>query len=96
MTTRLPTYFLNHGGGPWPYVEGPFRSMFNKLEQSPVQVRRELNNQPPAVLVISGRWEEKGFAISSGAQPGMAFAACVLPAGVSASTAVAPCFHSPA
>jgi aromatic ring-opening dioxygenase catalytic subunit (LigB family) len=73
MTTRLPTYFISHGGGPWPYMDGPFRRAFDQLEQSLVEIRRELGDAPRAVLVISGHWEENGFAISSGEQPGMVY-----------------------
>ena len=71
--TRLPTYFLSHGGGPWPYLDGPFRRVFDQLEQSLFNIRRELGDAPRAVLMISGHWEEKGFAISSGEQPGMVY-----------------------
>ena len=73
MSTRLPTYFISHGGGPWPYLDGPFRSMFDQLEQSLFDIRRELGDAPRAVLVISGHWEENGFAISSAEQPGMEY-----------------------
>ena len=73
MTTRLPTYFISHGGGPWPYLDGPFRRMFDQLEQSLHDIRRELRDTPRAVLVITGHWEESGFAISSGEQPGMVY-----------------------
>jgi aromatic ring-opening dioxygenase catalytic subunit (LigB family) len=73
MSTRLPTYFISHGGGPWPYLDGPFRQMFDQLEQSLFDVRRELGDAPRAVLVISGHWEENGFAISSAEQPGMEY-----------------------
>ncbi len=72
-STRLPTYFISHGGGPWPYLDGPFRRMFDQLEQSLKDIRRELGDAPRAVLVISGHWEETGFAISSGEQPGMVY-----------------------
>ena len=72
-TTRLPTYFLSHGGGPWPWMEGDFRHNFDKLEGSLVAMRRELGDRPKAVLVISGHWEAPGFAISSGARPGMVY-----------------------
>ena len=71
--SRLPTYFISHGGGPWPYLEGPFRRMFEQLEQSLIEIRRQLGDAPRAVLVITGHWEERGFAISSGAQPGMVY-----------------------
>ncbi len=73
MTTRLPTYFISHGGGPWPYLDGPFRRMFDQLEQSLINIRRELGDAPRAVLVISGHWEERGFAVSSSPQPGMEY-----------------------
>jgi aromatic ring-opening dioxygenase catalytic subunit (LigB family) len=73
MTTRLPTYFISHGGGPWPYMEGDFRRAFDKLEQSLHDIRAELGDAPRAVLVISGHWEENGFAISSGEHPGMVY-----------------------
>ena len=71
--SRLPTYFISHGGGPWPYLDGDFRRMFDRLEQSLVDIRRELNNEPRAVLVITGHWEENGFAVSAGEQPGMVY-----------------------
>ncbi|HYG27011.1 MAG TPA: class III extradiol ring-cleavage dioxygenase [Caulobacteraceae bacterium] len=71
--TRLPTYFISHGGGPWPYLDGPFRRMFDQLEQSLVDIRRELGDAPKAVLMITGHWEEKGFAISSAERPGMVY-----------------------
>lgn len=70
---RLPTYFLSHGGGPWPYMTGEFRRNFDKLEQSLVEMRAELSDAPKAVLMISGHWEESGLAISSGDRPGMVY-----------------------
>ncbi|MDJ1634123.1 dioxygenase [Agrobacterium rhizogenes] len=75
MTTelRLPTYFVSHGGGPWPYITDDFRRNFDRLEQSLIEMRAELDNAPKAILVVSGHWEEPGFTISSGARPGMVY-----------------------
>ena len=73
MDTRLPTYFISHGGGPWPYMTGGFRDNFTELERSLVEMRAELRDAPKAVLVISGHWEEAGFAVSSGPHPGMVY-----------------------
>lgn len=73
MTTRLPTYFISHGGGPWPYLDGPFRRAFDVLEASLVAIRQELHEQPRAVLMVSSHWEEDGFAISSSETPGMVY-----------------------
>ncbi|MEE3622942.1 class III extradiol ring-cleavage dioxygenase [Nitrospirillum sp. BR 11752] len=70
---RLPTYFISHGGGPWPYMTGEFRRHFDKLEQSLIEMRAELRDLPRSVLVISGHWEDDGFAISSGERPGMVY-----------------------
>jgi len=70
---RLPTYFISHGGGPWPYMTGEFRRNFDQLEQSLIEMRVELGNAPKAILVISSHWECTGFAISSGAKPGMVY-----------------------
>jgi aromatic ring-opening dioxygenase catalytic subunit (LigB family) len=69
----LPTYFVSHGGGPWPYITDGFRRNFDKLEQSLIGMRAELASAVKAVLVVSGHWEEQGFAISSGVQPGMVY-----------------------
>lgn len=72
-TSRLPTYFVSHGGGPWPYMEGEFRRNLAQLEQSLVKMRAEVGDAPRAILMVSGHWEETGFAISSGEQPGMVY-----------------------
>ncbi|ATY34897.1 DODA-type extradiol aromatic ring-opening family dioxygenase [Sphingomonas psychrotolerans] len=74
MTTQpLPTYFVSHGGGPWPYMDGEFRRRFDELEGSLVRMRAELDNMPKAVLVVSGHWEKEAFTLSSAARPGMEY-----------------------
>jgi aromatic ring-opening dioxygenase catalytic subunit (LigB family) len=54
-------------------MTGEFRRNFDKLEQSLVGMRAEPGGPPKAVLMISGHWEEAGFAISSGSHPGMVY-----------------------
>jgi aromatic ring-opening dioxygenase catalytic subunit (LigB family) len=71
--TRLPTYFLSHGGGPWPWMMEERRSLYGKLEASLQEVRREVGQVPHAVLMISGHWEADRFLLSSGAQPPMVY-----------------------
>lgn len=71
--SRLPTYFISHGGGPWPWMTGDFRRNLAQLEQSLHDMRAELGDRPKAVLVISGHWETPGFALSSGEKPGMVY-----------------------
>lgn len=70
---RLPTYFLSHGGGPWPWMKKEQGSTFAQLEASLVDIPLHLPEPPKAVLVISGHWETQGFSISSSVNPGMVF-----------------------
>lgn len=71
--SRMPTYFLSHGGGPWPFMEGPVRDQFRLLERSLQDIPRQLPQRPKAVLVISGHWEEAEFTVSSSPRPGMVY-----------------------
>lgn len=73
-TPRLPTYFLSHGGGPWPYMDGPFRDNFHVLEASLRRIPQDLGGlKPRAVLMISGHWEADRFLLMSSAAPGMVY-----------------------
>jgi aromatic ring-opening dioxygenase catalytic subunit (LigB family) len=72
-TDPLPTYFLSHGGGPWSFVDEPRRKNYVNLERFLTALRPELQSPVRAVLIISGHWEERGFAVSSAAKPGMVF-----------------------
>jgi aromatic ring-opening dioxygenase catalytic subunit (LigB family) len=71
--SRLPTYFISHGGGPWPWLEGPFRRQFDRLEASLQQIAREIGPKPKAVLVVSGHWEEDRFTVQAAERPGMIY-----------------------
>lgn len=72
MTLRLPTYFISHGGGPWPYMDD-MRQMMRELELSLQDMPRQLGATPRAVLVISGHWEETAFSIMSSPHPAMVY-----------------------
>lgn len=72
-TQPLPTYFLSHGGGPWPYMDGPFRQHFGQLEASLRQIPLELGQVPRAVLMISGHWEAARFELMAAENPGMVY-----------------------
>lgn len=69
---RLPTYFISHGGGPWPYVEdmlAPHRALETSLRDIP----RQLPHPPQAILMISAHWVTPRFAVMGGAQPPMLY-----------------------
>jgi len=70
---RMPTYFLSHGGGPWPWLKDLRPGMYDQLEASLHDVRHELGAAPRAVLMISGHWEASQFLVSSSARPPMVY-----------------------
>jgi aromatic ring-opening dioxygenase catalytic subunit (LigB family) len=70
---RLPTYFLSHGGGPWPWIKDLRRGAYDQLERSLHDVRAELGALPRAVLMVSGHWEADRFLLSSAARPPMVY-----------------------
>ena len=73
MSTPLPTYFVSHGGGPWPFMKDQYGTTYDVLEASLADMPRQIGGKPRAVLVISGHWEEREPTLSSGAQPPMIY-----------------------
>ena len=69
---KLPTYFISHGGGPWPYMPD-YRASLRGLEHSLQDIPRQIDTTPKAVLMISGHWEDRGFSVSSCTKPGMIY-----------------------
>jgi aromatic ring-opening dioxygenase catalytic subunit (LigB family) len=72
-TLRLPTYFVSHGGGPWPWMKEQYGPAYDKLEASLTDIRRQAGIRPKAVLVVSSHWETADFTVSSGSAPGMIY-----------------------
>jgi aromatic ring-opening dioxygenase catalytic subunit (LigB family) len=70
--SRLPTYFISHGGGPWPYMK-EFRNQLHVLEESLKDIPRQIAVVPKAVLVISGHWEEEDFTVMASPYPPMVY-----------------------
>lgn len=69
-TTKLPTLFVSHGGGPWPFVDG-MREMFARTAQAFQALPASLPLKPKAVLVITGHWEAPQFSVSTADKPPM-------------------------
>lgn len=70
---RLPTYFISHGGGPWPWLKAQMPGVYDKLEASLKDMPRQFGTTPKAVLVMSGHWEERDFTVMSGPEPPMIY-----------------------
>ena len=71
MTTTLPTYFISHGGGPWPYMDS-MREAMRGLATSLTDMPRQYP-APKAILVVSAHWEENAFSVMSNPHPGMLY-----------------------
>jgi aromatic ring-opening dioxygenase catalytic subunit (LigB family) len=72
---RLPTLFISHGGGPWPFMESAFGppGMWDGLDAYLRGIDHDIGRRPQAVLVISAHWEEMRPTVNSGRQPPLLF-----------------------
>jgi aromatic ring-opening dioxygenase catalytic subunit (LigB family) len=70
---RLPTYFISHGGGPWPWLKAQMPGVYDNLEASLRDMPRQLGAAPKAVLMVSGHWEERDFTVMSSPAPPMVY-----------------------
>ena len=72
MAGKLPTYFISHGGGPWPWIP-QMRSIFVNLERSLNDMVAALGEKPKAVLMISGHWETDSVSVMASPNPPMVY-----------------------
>lgn len=70
--SRFPTFFISHGGGPWPYIED-MRQRFAVTAEELAKLPSTLPAKPEAILVITGHWEAPQFTVSTSAQPPMEY-----------------------
>lgn len=72
-THRLPTYFVSHGGGPWPWIKELMGGDWTKLEDSLTGITHDFIVDPRAILVVSGHWEEPAFTVQTNPSPPMLY-----------------------
>lgn len=73
---RLPTYFISHGGGPWPWIaemQASMAPLAASLRGIAAEVAALHGAPPRAVLSVSGHWEEPVFTTMASARPGMLY-----------------------
>jgi aromatic ring-opening dioxygenase catalytic subunit (LigB family) len=71
--TRFPTFFISHGGGPWPWMRDEWHGAYDRLEAALRRVPEETGARPRAVLMVSAHWEEPAFTAQAHPQPGMIY-----------------------
>lgn len=69
---RMPVYFLSHGGGPWPFVDG-MRQQYAQTESALRALAGRLPARPAAVLVVTAHWEAAEFSVSTATHPPMLY-----------------------
>src|SRR5574337_326433 len=69
---RLPTYFISHGGGPWPWIDD-MREPMAGLTRSLQAVALEAGGRPQAVLMVSAHWEAPAFTLMTSERPPMLY-----------------------
>jgi aromatic ring-opening dioxygenase catalytic subunit (LigB family) len=69
----LPTYFISHGGGPWPWMKEQMNGAYDRLEASLAAMPQQIGTLPAAVLMVSGHWEESEFTVMTTAEPPMIY-----------------------
>ena len=75
MSSRLPTLFIPHGGGPCFFMEpmrGP-KDTWDKMAAYLRGIAGSIGQRPKAVLVISGHWETEKPTVNAGAHPSLLF-----------------------
>jgi len=73
MSASFPTFFLSHGGGPWPFMHDDYGAAYAGLGTSLAAIPASLPTEPTAILVVSGHWEEPELAVMAHAAPPMLY-----------------------
>ncbi|MGJ7541955.1 DODA-type extradiol aromatic ring-opening family dioxygenase [Variovorax sp. LT1R16] len=69
----LPTYFISHGGGPWPWMKKEMGNAYAQLEASLADIPRQIGRAPRAILMVSAHWEMPAFTVQGHPKPPMIY-----------------------
>jgi len=72
-TSRLPTLFISHGGGPWPWMKDQMRGTYDRLAAALRHIPQQVGDTPTTVLMVSAHWEEADFTVMSHPNPPMIY-----------------------
>ncbi len=74
-TSRLPAFFIPHGGGPCFFVQWPpeLAHTWDSLAAFLRGLRATLEARPRAIVVISAHWEEPRPTVTTGAHPSLIY-----------------------
>ena len=58
MANALPTYFVSHGGGPWPFMKEQYGATYDQLEASLLSISKRERG-----MVLYLRQEGRGIGL---------------------------------
>ncbi|MDM0011944.1 class III extradiol ring-cleavage dioxygenase [Variovorax sp. J22P168] len=73
LSSTLPTYFISHGGGPWPWMKKEMGPVYQQLEAALADMPRQIGRTPAAILMVSAHWEEPAFTVMGNPHPPMVY-----------------------
>lgn len=73
MSKQFPTYFISHGGGPWPWIVDQMPGDWTLLTESLRSIPVEIGRTPKAVLCVSAHWETDEFTVQTNPHPPMVY-----------------------
>lgn len=72
--TQLPTYFISHGAGPWPWLDETVMPVnFAALGDALRAIPSEVGRTPKAILMVSAHWEAPEFTVQTTPNPPMLY-----------------------
>jgi aromatic ring-opening dioxygenase catalytic subunit (LigB family) len=70
---RLPTFFISHGGGPWPWMTEQTRGAYDGLAASLRRMPADVGGPPTALLMVSAHWEAPVLTVMTHPSPPMLY-----------------------
>ncbi|HXC60913.1 MAG TPA: class III extradiol ring-cleavage dioxygenase [Steroidobacteraceae bacterium] len=68
----LPSFYVPHGGGPCFFMDDP-QGTWTGMAQFLRTLPSTLPEKPQAILMVSGHWETRGFALTAAERPPLVF-----------------------
>ena len=73
MSKQFPTYFISHGGGPWPWIVDQMPGDWSLLTESLRAIPVDIGRAPKAVLCVSAHWETGVATVQTDPSPSMLY-----------------------
>lgn len=73
MSKQFPTYFISHGGGPWPWIVDQMPGDWSLLTESLRSIPVDVGRTPRAVLCVSAHWETDVVTVQTNPHPPMLY-----------------------